>query len=1397
MAFRQADWSSDPPCWRGIMNRIWIARNLKRSEKAKPEAHPLTRYGILVLSASLFVLMMTSSAGAPQRASELRRVREIEVGPLGGAKGQTGLAFLERSGRFLLLDRGPGALPSGESNTAAFTQRGERTGSRGMAVVVRNPINMTFDNRSGRLLILDSDTRQLFVVRTDNDGEPEPETLSSLDIAQLALNDPRGITADPEGRLYILDGLPPRIVQAEFLSDRGVILESVSPLTPDVGSDFRGIAYDPKSGHLFITELSTLTLLELTTAGKLMATRDLSSVLRGRPQSLTFAPSGDTTDDASERSLYIVEKTDAANSSLAKGQITELSLGPLAAPSSSVSTVVANLVQTIHTYLYSPPSPDPSGIAYYPLTNRLLITDSEVEEMSIFAGSNVFEINTTGALLRTAVTTSFSTEPTGIAYNPTNGHLFISDDDRVRINELNPGNDGIPFTADDTRTYFSVTATGSGDPEDVAFDSWRGILYWVDGVNSEVYRADPGANGIFDGVAPAGDDQVTSFDTMSFGVTDPEGICFNTDNGHLFILGIDAAVIAETDADGNLLRIINGSVTHAYKPAGLGYAPSSIIPGTMSLYMVARGVDNNEQASENDGEAYELSFSQLSAGNMPPSVNAGPDQTVRLPSSVILDGTVTDEGLPNPPGTVTSTWRQIEGPGTATFANAGAVDTTVSFSSSGLYVLLLTASDGELSSSDTAVVTVESVEGTIALGVRVAASTDDAEEALSGSVDPWNSDLELVDDAGIQTVGMRFNNVSIPKNAAITSAYVQFKVDETSSVATTLIIQGQAADNAATFLTSAFNISSRPRTAAAVSWSPAAWTAVGAAGTAQRTVNLASVIQEIVSRPGWLNGSSLVIIITGTGKRVAVAYNGEQAGAPLLHVEYVSTVVSTHDVAVTSVTAPTSVTLGQAQTVTVSLSNQGTFPETFLLSLSDSLGATIGAPQTVTGLAAGGSQALSFAWTPTVTGTHTLTATAATVTGETDTADNVGTATSQVSSVPVHDVAVTGVTAPTPVTLGQAQTVTVTLANQGTSAETFQVSLSDSLGATIGAPQTVTGLAAGGSQALSFAWTPTMTGTHTLTATAATVVGETDTADNVWTTTVETINNSIPSLDIRVTASSDDAEEALAGSVDRGSSDLELVEDATIQTVGLRFNNVGIPKGATITSAYIQFKVDETSSVATTLNIQGQAADNAATFSTAAFNISSRPRTAAVVSWSPAAWTTVGAVGTAQRTANLAPVIQEIVGRPGWLNGSSLVIIITGTGKRVAVAYNGEQAGAPLLHVEYVLTPAPAQDMAVAAVTAPTLVTLGQAQYEIRVGAPMQAIMTGDDFSYGSIRSLENGTSLEQKTAAQKAFTPGMLSLRIRKGSRGGSPEDSESFARTKIIVSTGVLPAADVPPVS
>ena len=57
------------------------------------------------------------------------------------------------------------------------------------------------------------------------------------------------------------------------------------------------------------------------------------------------------------------------------------------------------LVQTIDTWLYSPPSPDPAGVTYLSNAGTLLVSDSEVNEMSIFEGVNLFEIDTDGTLL--------------------------------------------------------------------------------------------------------------------------------------------------------------------------------------------------------------------------------------------------------------------------------------------------------------------------------------------------------------------------------------------------------------------------------------------------------------------------------------------------------------------------------------------------------------------------------------------------------------------------------------------------------------------------------------------------------------------------------------------------------------------------------------------------------------------------------------------------------------------------------------------------------------------------------------------------------------------------------------------------------------------------------------
>src|SRR5882762_7001894 len=92
--------------------------------------------------------------------------------------------------------------------------------------------------------------------------------------------------------------------------------------------------------------------------------------------------------------------------------------------------------------------------------------------------------------------------------------------------------------------------------------------------------------------------------------------------------------------------------------------------------------------------------------NQAPVGNAGTDQVITLPSSANLTGSATDDGRPNPPGALTTTWSQASGPSTVSFSNASALNSTATFSASGAYVLRLTVSDGALAASDDVAVTV-------------------------------------------------------------------------------------------------------------------------------------------------------------------------------------------------------------------------------------------------------------------------------------------------------------------------------------------------------------------------------------------------------------------------------------------------------------------------------------------------------------------------------------------------------------------------------------------------------------------------------------------------------------------------------------------------------------------
>ena len=107
------------------------------------------------------------------------------------------------------------------------------------------------------------------------------------------------------------------------------------------------------------------------------------------------------------------------------------------------------------------------------------------------------------------------------------------------------------------------------------------------------------------------------------------------------------------------------------------------------------------------------------------------------------------------------------------------------------------------------------------------------------------------------------------------------------------------------------------------------------------------------------------------------------------------------------------------------------------------------------------------------------------------------------SSEPVHDVAVTDISAPSWVLLGDPVDVVVSVANQGDYNESFTVTLTDTTDNVQIGTQSVS-LPPDGIADLAFSWDTTAAslGDHTLLAEASDIGGETDTTDNSMTTTV-------------------------------------------------------------------------------------------------------------------------------------------------------------------------------------------------------------------------------------------------------------------------------------------------------
>ena len=319
-------------------------------------------------------------------------------------------------------------------------------------------------------------------------------------------------------------------------------------------------------------------------------------------QFLTGGQDGSTTHHS------LLSSRTAASATFDLAAVTTASVSPPLSPS---------VVQIIDTTHWSKSSPDPAGLTWIPGgtpgTGTLLMSDSEIDETPFFRPDNLFYLSIQGTFDHSASLQSFCKEPTGIAFNPLNGHLFVSDDSKRKVFEVDPHNPGTLISS------FSTTAIGADDVEDILFDPVTGHLLLSEGEQGTTHPRT-----LFE---VTNNGTLISSTPLPVAVGDPEGIAYDPQRNVFYICGHTGEDILVVSRQGQiletmtLLRTYDNPSGTGVKPKGLTLAPSSDPnddPSIMSLWVADYGKDQFM-----DGRLFEIQLAPTSA--LPPLFTANGD----------------------------------------------------------------------------------------------------------------------------------------------------------------------------------------------------------------------------------------------------------------------------------------------------------------------------------------------------------------------------------------------------------------------------------------------------------------------------------------------------------------------------------------------------------------------------------------------------------------------------------------------------------------------------------------------------------------------------------------------------------------------------------------------------
>jgi len=252
-------------------------------------------------------------------------------------------------------------------------------------------------------------------------------------------------------------------------------------------------------------------------------------------------------------------------------------------------------------------SPDPSGLAYDPIAGGLFLVDSEVDETPFFSNTNMFSVNFDGSLQQAYSFASVSTEPTGVAFDPATGYLYVSDDDSNKIYVVDQADPTVKVAE------FGTAAFGSTRTSDITMGP-DGTLFILDQATRTIYQTTS------DGTLIAGT-------PLPGKLKRPEALAYDAEHDVFYVAGGWSADLFKVSRTGEILETITVLRDHRLPdgghavPKGLALAPSSDGSGT-SLWVADYGAD---QAG--DGRLFEIGLN-----------DKPPPPPAPLPEVAILDG---------------------------------------------------------------------------------------------------------------------------------------------------------------------------------------------------------------------------------------------------------------------------------------------------------------------------------------------------------------------------------------------------------------------------------------------------------------------------------------------------------------------------------------------------------------------------------------------------------------------------------------------------------------------------------------------------------------------------------------------------------------------------------------